>query len=492
MPLTYVNPGALASIQIALIETLQFYLSTITTSNVSSQQSVVAAIRQTFINGLNAINAYTYQSSLAQELILLNNLNNISLGLSSEDQELVDNRLAGVQQFVNTSYNPAQLLTFNIDNLLAGQPAFIYPDYTAYLIEFGSPQLPDGIEGEPIYTFLTLDNFVDIMEEEYVAWSNVVAFLQANPTSSALTSYDAASRMMSCSADASNFVNNVLQYIDLPSSIPLNTLWNSLVALPSILRVGSLLVNNPSLLNNQIINVSKYLIITLIEEMSALLTSYISPAAAVNPSTTVLRQGESLLDVAARCYGNVEQWTTLVKLNGLVPPYVGVVRSPGVAIPGDTLYLASSGTNTSPVASYLKVFLGTDIDLGSLGQAMTNWTGDFTTIYGYNNYQSALQRRILTQLGTLIYHTTYGSGIPVEIGNVSTSSTALLLASDLKSAVLADPRTQSVSNLQAVSLGPTEIALQTTAIPKSDISGGTSLAFQINTASVPPESVSST
>lgn len=479
MPSSFnINPGAIGEVQETLILLLQYYVDTVSTT-ISSSQAVISAIRQTLLNELNGINAYTYQIQMAQEASLLNQMQSLALGLSSADQELITNRILGINSFVATSYDPTSLFTFNLDLLKQGKPAFDFPDYLAYLLSF---------TGEPISIGLTLDNFVATVEEEAIAWQNAVNALQQSSSPIAINVFDAVNRMAACSSDVHRFLTSVLTYLKLPTTIPLITLWNLLIAVPTILRTGSLLVNNPISLINQMVNSNKYLIFLMIQSTNAILVSYKSPATAINPSTTVVRQGESLLDIAARTFGDVEQWQTIAKLNGLVPPYVlgdalpGTAHPIGTVIPGDALYLSSSGTSVSPISSYFDVFLGTDINFGPLFKDEVPWSGDFATVSGYNNYGGALARAVLTQLTTLIYHPNYGTIIPGQIGGVSTSNTALLLASSLKAAVLADARTQSVSNVQAISLGPYSIGLRATAIPKGDISGGTSVAFQINTA----------
>src|SRR5208283_1747260 len=105
----------------------------------------------------------------------------------------------------------------------------------------------------------------------------------------------AANRMAACSADVYEIFASALTYLSLPATIPLTTLWNLLIAVPTILRVGSLLVNNPTQLTNQIVNSLKYLTYLMIQSTNSVLVSYLTPATAIRPSTTVVRQGESLL-----------------------------------------------------------------------------------------------------------------------------------------------------------------------------------------------------
>jgi len=72
------------------------------------------------------------------------------------------------------------------------------------------------------------------------------------------------------------------------------------------------------------------------------------------------------------------------------------------------------------------------------------WNGDIPLISGPTNLSSALARRIMTTLGTLIYHSSYGSRIPPEVGEIQDVSTANLITAFGESALLNDVRVQSV------------------------------------------------
>ncbi len=176
-----------------------------------------------------------------------------------------------------------------------------------------------------------------------------------------------------------------------------------------------------------------------------------------------LLNSDTLVSFAARELGNFELWPTVAILNNLVPPYIGAINSPpvaGIALPGQKLFVpinTSSASATTPsqaittqVPTYENNYLGVDIYLGPLGQNdMTQWTGDFNLISGYQNLQNAILRRLQTTIGNLMFHPNYGSRIPPEIGNIMTSATAGYIKAYAESAILTDPRVYEVTNVTA-------------------------------------------
>jgi hypothetical protein len=178
--------------------------------------------------------------------------------------------------------------------------------------------------------------------------------------------------------------------------------------------------------------------------------------------TTVL-VGETLMDIAARTLGNFELWPQIAALNNLIPPYTGSVGGSGIAAWGSQIVLPNSNTAQSATGSepsYLSNFLGVDMYVGPINGSMPPWAGDFQTIAGYANLAWAVGRRLQTTLGTLIYHSGYGSRIPPEVGNIQTNQTAARITAFGKSAILSDPRVQSVIQASSALLPLGEIAFQ--------------------------------
>lgn len=435
-PTQIFNPGSIPSIQEMLLTLSEYITETITTTSVNTQQYIFVAIQQTLFNSLDIINAYQIQSLMAQEYSLLTNVSGALPNLSPADQVLINSRLAGLAAMLATIYPLVTNLVFDVNQINNGLPALQAYDLTSYMVQFNYEIPPVG---------LTLGNFLTNAQAMANAWFDLVTYLAASGTTFQLSGYNSAERMAYCSQDTENLVSNL---IFSPSITNVTQMWNSLIALPSMLRVAGLLYNDPSSEASQIINIIKFVIYNLIYQTNAILAAFNAPTIVEQPVQAILRVGESLLDFATRTLGDYTQWTAVATANGLIPPYVGTISAPGIAVPGQKLFLPPFSIN-SQLGSYGDAYLGTDIDLGPPYTELETWSGDFALVRGLPNYVGALARRVLTPTGTLIYHPTYGSGLPARIGNVSTANEAFLESSLLKNALLADPRTQVVNQITA-------------------------------------------
>lgn len=258
--------------------------------------------------------------------------------------------------------------------------------------------------------------------------------------------YDVAVRM----AQTSQVVATMLQnWTSGPVSndLPMLNNWNTIVALPAMVLEAYQISTAPFSLANQQQSVIKYTILLMMQQLALLLTVLRQPA--TSPINLVtLKVGQTLQDIASQYLGNFELWPQIAYLNNLQPPYVGPMSIPGqVCGWGQQLLLPVVGTNLAPVGnipSYINNFLGIDIYFGPVNGDMPEWAGDFQTISGYDNLRWALGRRLQTTLGSLIYHPSYGSRIPPEIGNVQTVNTGGLINSFGISAIKGDPRVSSV------------------------------------------------
>lgn len=438
-PIQQFSPISVPSMQGMLLSMSQYVSGITTSSSVNDQQAILVAIQQTLMNALDIINAYQIQSLMAQEYSLLLNLTSALVNLSVNDQILVNNRKTSFLSFIETIYPLPTSLPLNLNNLTNGIPALQSYDLISYFVNFDYEIPPIG---------LTLDNFTSNSDAMANAWLNALNYLTNSGTLQQLVSYGPTDRMYYSCEDDSDFVSNIILSHNITSATAITQLWNSLTALPSLLRVAALLYNDPSSQLSQSINCIKYTIINLIIETNAVLTSFTVPNNLQQPQTAILKVGESLMDFAARTTGNFSNWENVAASNNLSPPYVGTVPAPGIAVPGQKLYLPPFSIN-SPLSNYNDSFLGTDIDIGLPYTEMNVWTGDFSLVSGINNYIGALARRVLTPFGSLIYHTNYGSALPGEIGHISTANEAMLSASYLKNSLLSDTRTQTVNQITA-------------------------------------------
>lgn len=232
--------------------------------------------------------------------------------------------------------------------------------------------------------------------------------------------------------------------------------WNQMVAVPRILnscRISSYSASTNPSQSNMVAR-------AFLRSMSMQLAQFIVVANGVvstaNGSSTVSQEGQGLMDIASQNLGDFEKWQGLV---GSLPPPWGAG-----SIPTGTVVSLQPGSQAN--LAYAQI-LGTDIELGSQNQPMPQWSGDFNVAIGVRNYAEALGRRLATTLGSLVYHPLYGSRIPPEVGNVESNGAAALICAFGQSAILSDPRTDSVVSASATSISgnTSAIAFQATVKP---------------------------
>jgi hypothetical protein len=242
--------------------------------------------------------------------------------------------------------------------------------------------------------------------------------------------------------------------------------WNSVIAVPTYLTLSSLLGNNPTSTQSQNINTARYVLGTTLQSLNEALV-VLRQQISGNIQLTTVRQNENLMDIAARTLGNFEQWTEIASLNNLQPPYISTVAGQNVAIPGQQLFLPTSGTvQAQGVAPNYNInYLGVDIYYGPLNQDMTIWAGDLNTISGYNNLAFSLGRRLQTTYGDLIYHTDFGSRVPPEIGKIAAGNALSVITAYTTSCLLSDPRVNKVTNVSSQAYQNYAINVVATVIP---------------------------
>lgn len=219
--------------------------------------------------------------------------------------------------------------------------------------------------------------------------------------------------------------------------------WNPMVALPAVAMAGSIYNAAPYSVVNQQSGVIRYALISTFNQLAFLLLSLRQPVTGVINLGT-LNNNDTLLDFAARETGDFENWMGIASENALQPPWTG----PGAADYGSQLQIPVPGSAppTPGVAqpTYAANVMGTDLYIGPINGVMPAWTGDFQLTTGYANLAISLGRRLQTTLGTLLYHSDFGSRIPPEVGNVQDSTTAGHIAAYGLSALLSDPRVLTV------------------------------------------------
>jgi phage baseplate assembly protein W len=182
--------------------------------------------------------------------------------------------------------------------------------------------------------------------------------------------------------------------------------------------------------------------------------------------------GDTLQRIALRELGDAAQWYDLAALNGLKSPYISDSPVPGAGVKRagqDTLLVPSSAPPATGVTQAPSVF-GTDCRLVG-GQLVADDAGDIATISDSANLKQALEMRLGTHPGDLVFHATYGCRAYTLLGRGGTPVVARLAAAFVGSAVRADPRVARAEN--------------TTASTQGDVLACSSIAVAMNGKRVP-------
>lgn len=167
------------------------------------------------------------------------------------------------------------------------------------------------------------------------------------------------------------------------------------------------------------------------------------------------RVGDTLQRIAMRELGDAAQWYDLASLNTLVPPYLTddpAKVSTGVKLAGkDTILVPSTAPAPTGVAQAPSVF-GSDCLLQNR-QLQATATGDFAVLSEDSNLKQALEMRIATRPGELVYHKDYGCKVYTLIGKGNTPVADRLAAAFVAQAVSSDPRIDRAENTTATTTG---------------------------------------
>lgn len=412
------------------------WLNSLLTANTADLCEPVECVIETVRNGLSSLSAWHIGAVLSAEVIALNGVQALPISLDPSTTTYFSTRIATISTIapvISALAVPANPFTATI-LLASGQPAIADPMFLEWCMAFSGETAPIGLTPD------TLPDYASAMTQAWLDVTNAINVLQGNSPTSA---YDIAARQYRCSAVVSA---KLAQLLSGPfSQQDTDTLWNQAVVLPSIFLDANTLCANPSSLVSQQIGAIRYALAAQTAELSLLYLA-LRFHSVTNPSVDELRNYESLQDMAARVTGDFENWKTLAALNSLTPPWPGPTN-PDLALSGQPLFL--SGNNITPILgenkpTYLANVLGIDWDFGPINGTMPAWKGDIPLITGYLNFARAIGRRLQTSLGSLIYHTDYGSRIPPEVGAIQSIDEAAKLNEYGRSAIAADPRTGSI------------------------------------------------
>ncbi len=437
---------------------LNYFQTNVNTANPLLSYGMYTSVFQTCrsLKSLNSLYSVTW--FLAPETQYLNEVLLLPVSLDATDKTLVQNRVNALTSFYQeVTLGTPPIPTQNFSTMSAGLnfiPSFTGLIERAMTVNYETP--PAGLTASNCYSYL---------QAEVTAWTNFKNAILQQGVSYTGSQLNAINRMIA----VSTLVMNNASTLTFSTAWSAEQLWNWVAFYPTALNLISLLSTNlaQSLVQNMLI--VRYTInVTMLQYASFLLTARAQPINQVQLGT--LLQGQSLMDFASKNMGDYTQWTNVIDANNLEPPFIASTPTANEASPGQQLFLPTGQQNTpvlSQQPSYTLNFLGTDVYYGP-SQSDLLWTGDFQIVTGYTNLQYALLRRLQTPIGSLIYHINYGSRIPDEIGNIISTNITGHFNDYAESAILADPRTQSLTDSVALYVPNKGVTLQLTVKPQGN------------------------
>jgi phage baseplate assembly protein W len=409
-------------------------------ANPASVISLSEVMLQTLLNADDAIVASAMAAAWAVESTHLTTVSTFPLGsISPVNASFFNNRLASYDAATPalTAIVPATSSFLNpFQGIANGIPAIPPCNLLGFFAAFNYETPPVGLNAA---------NFAAQAQGVASAFAAVAVAVQIFQGVFPTQAYDTVTQEENVANAAAYLISSFTSGTVASGSA---SAWNQIVALPAMTMSADIITGAPVAASAQQQATIRYAMLSLAAQIAEFLaTAAIPTTGQVNTATLMV--GQNLLDVAAQALGNYELWPEIAALNNLLPPYVGAVAAPGIAAWGTQLLLPSPGTQMAAngvTISYDNNVLGTDLYVGPINGDMPAWEGDFQSITGYSNLAWALGRRLQTALGSLVFHPDYGSRIPPEVGMVLDDSTAGHIAAYGKSALLNDPRVQSVTS----------------------------------------------
>ena len=174
-----------------------------------------------------------------------------------------------------------------------------------------------------------------------------------------------------------------------------------------------------------------------------------------------VREGDTILSVAAREMGSSDLWVDLAAANLLLAPYFSRLGLPRTAQPGQVIQIpvlangarafAAAGGETRGDADL--VALGLDVYLRTDGEWEIDASGaDIRVVGGIDNYAQALERiRFQTEVGSNLVFPPVG--ILAPIGEPQAHGVPEAIAVSVRRAVLQDSRSEAIKRLTLVDEG---------------------------------------
>ena len=177
--------------------------------------------------------------------------------------------------------------------------------------------------------------------------------------------------------------------------------------------------------------------------------------------------GDTLQKIAYREMGDASQWPLLIAYNQLVYPFITddpTQAAAGVILTGAQILVPAPVPVIAAQTNPTQVF-EIDVALDQHGDLQADATGDFAVVSGTDNLVQALNGRVVTDSGELIWHAEYGNLIRQLLGAINGPDAALLAGQYVTGAVSVDPRVSSVDSSNVTVAGDQiQVAVQVTPI----------------------------
>lgn len=478
-------PDPIANIWTNVRAALSYAQANLNVNNLPASRSLAQGVFATLVNARDALAAAQMTNALEVLYVNLAPVLALSLPLTVAQRTSINNRIQAIQAVTASLANLVP--TFSSPSALAaGNPIISDVGYLTWQMQFAFEIVPQMI---------SVADLISAAQGMASAWQALAPALQISGVGYAADTLDLANGMSATSSAALSDLLNVQGNIStnlsgaptdvqtgsgglivtgggtpiqvFTPSAAFSSIWQRLIAWPSIQRLANSISADPTSPVAQQIAVVRLIVLRSIKQFASLLLALRQAPAQAKIRTVTVRQGDTLMSIASRVLGNFESWYQIAQVNALVPPFIASSPSPGVAAPGSVLYLPTTASLPAPAQapSYSTNYLGRDIYYGPLNQPMIPWQGDFATISGYSNLSLSLGRRLQTTKGTLIFHPQFGSRIPPEIGHIATSKAVGHIGAFAASALKSDPRVNKVQNLQITVGENYSIHVSATVIP---------------------------
>jgi len=168
-----------------------------------------------------------------------------------------------------------------------------------------------------------------------------------------------------------------------------------------------------------------------------------------------LNWGENLQNLAARVLGDASLWVKIAEINRLAPPYVTgdpAAASEKVVLYGDTLMIPAPAADIQPGKTFAEDVFQQDVSLPG-GRLLDNGSGDFAIVAGHENLKQALEHRVRTDEGELLFHQNYGCKAGRLRGKRKDEANVIMAREFVAQAVLLDDRIAKILTKSAVAVG---------------------------------------